>query len=163
MRSSTPFEHSGSRDGAVGGGVGIGVVHTTQIQSLHDTPVKQERFMCNLLKHCYIHKAGARRGACFVFTSVHFCQLVWASLPSRTNSFSRDPEMAVSSPNVKSRAGSVSTAQLLPKSGTICDEVRHFPEGKDGAAHPAHTPSRIQVPAYRFERTCVRSGSRISK
>ena len=82
MRSSTPFEHSGSRDGAVGGGVGIGVVHTTQIQSLHDTPVKQERFMCNLLKHCYIHKAGARRGACFVFTSVHFCQLVWASLPA---------------------------------------------------------------------------------
>ena len=92
MRSSTPFEHSGSRDGAVGGGVGIGVAHALQRQSLHDTPVKQERFMCNLLKHCYIHKAGARRGACFVFTSVHFCQLVWASLPSRTNSFSRDPE-----------------------------------------------------------------------
>jgi len=66
-RSECLLNVPGFRDRSFGVGVGIGVEdHSLQMQSLHDTPAKQGRLVCNVWTNRYLQTNGARRGTCFV-------------------------------------------------------------------------------------------------
>lgn len=64
MKRSMSLERSGFCDGSIG--VDIGVATWLQMQSLHNTPAKPRRSVCNMLTNSYLRNNMRQKGTCLV-------------------------------------------------------------------------------------------------